>query len=115
VQVESHRELPVQEELSVSCVSRAIICSPSRLLSWRMYLPQNGGPGIRSSNSTISSPCFRYQSTTRFRPSGSTTGTRNTTTLSRIARIMGSSDAASRYASSMVVSGWPVSGEWSPE
>jgi hypothetical protein len=30
---------------------------------------------------------------------------RNTTTLSRIVRIMGSSDAASRYASSMVVSG----------
>jgi hypothetical protein len=52
------------------------------------------------------------RSTTLARPSGSTTGVMRTIMLSRMSRMKGSSLTASRYTSSMSISGEPVSGEW---
>jgi len=47
----------------------------------------------------------------RSRPSTSSTGVISVITLARIARTIGVSSTASRYASSISISGLPVSGE----
>ena len=50
----------------------------------------------------------------RSRPSGSATGLTRTTSLSRISRTWGASETARRWASSMSISGEPVSAECRP-
>jgi hypothetical protein len=51
-------------------------------------------------------------STMRSRPSVSTSGVMRVITESRMPRTRGVSSTASRYTSSISISGLPVSGEW---